>query len=107
VFIYEIGYQPTNITFPRSLGRSFRQEWYKIFEWLEYSVKLDSAFCFFCRAFPTVGAEGTFTTSGFKKWGKGIEKCNVHQKSNAHRELKLKFWGISNHSYQILVALLG
>lgn len=73
-------YQPTNITFSRSLDRSFRQEWYKIFEWLEYSVKLDSAFAFF------VGAEGTFTTSGFKKWGKAIEKFNIHQKSNAHKE---------------------
>lgn len=85
--------QPTNIIFPRSLGRSFRWEWYKIFEWLEYSVKLDSAFCFSCRAFPTIGAEGTFTTSGFKKWGKAIEKFNVHQKSNAHKEAQAKVLG--------------
>lgn len=54
---------------------------------------MDSAFCFFCRAFPTVGAEGTFTTSGFKKWGKAIEKFNVHQKINAHKEAQAKVLG--------------
>jgi len=26
-------YQPVNIVFPRSSGRTFRQEWYKSYEW--------------------------------------------------------------------------
>lgn len=42
------------------------------FDWLEYDVKMDAAFCFACRNF--CGAEqhtssgGAFTTSGFRNW---------------------------------------
>ena len=66
-------YQPSDVWFPsRQLGRSlrsFRSEWFVGRPWLEYSVKLDSAFCFPCRLFaashPGCG-ERTFThTQGF------------------------------------------
>lgn len=86
-------YQPVNIKFPRNFGRSFRQEWYKLYEWLEYSVELDSAFCFYCRAFLTVGMETAFISCGFKKWGKAIERFSIHQKSNSHKEAFAKVNG--------------
>ncbi|KAF0711333.1 Uncharacterized protein FWK35_00034325 [Aphis craccivora] len=86
-------YQPVNISFPRTSGRTFRQEWYKSYEWLEYSQELDSAFCFYCRAFPTVGMETAFVSCGFKKWGKANQRFSIHQKSNSHKEAFCKVNG--------------
>jgi len=86
-------YQPVNIAFPRSSGRAFRQEWYKSYEWLEYSQELDSAFCFYCRAFPTVGMEAAFISCGFRTWGKATERFSTHQKSNSHKEALCKVIG--------------
>ena len=38
--------------FPKSCKkRSFTQDWYSTFNWIEYSVSLDAAFCFSCRHF--------------------------------------------------------
>jgi hypothetical protein len=34
--------------------RQFHKEWFKSFSWLEYSVKLDRAYCFSCRVFFTL-----------------------------------------------------
>ncbi|XP_025425560.1 uncharacterized protein LOC112694335, partial [Sipha flava] len=31
--------------------RSFQSEWYTNYEWLEYSIKCNAAFCFVCRMF--------------------------------------------------------
>lgn len=86
-------YQPVNISFPRTSGRTFRQEWYKSYERLEYSQELDSAFCFYCRAFPTVGMETAFVSCGFKKWGKANQRFSIHQKSNSHKEAFCKVNG--------------
>lgn len=47
-------YQPV-VDFPTikigGKSRSFKAKWYKEFPWLEYSKKLDAAFCFPCRFF--------------------------------------------------------
>lgn len=32
-------------------NRSFRSAWFSTFPWLEYSIKLDFAFCYYCRHF--------------------------------------------------------
>ena len=45
--------QPGSISFPRreysDKSRCFNPTWYQQYLWLEYSVKLDSAYCFPCR----------------------------------------------------------
>ena len=45
--------QPTNIKYPVTLysnkPRSFNPTWFKLYSWLEYSVKQDACFCFPCR----------------------------------------------------------
>ena len=33
----------------------FNASWYEIHEWLEYSISKDSAHCFYCRCFGTLG----------------------------------------------------
>ncbi|XP_022183102.1 uncharacterized protein LOC111042711 [Myzus persicae] len=51
-----------------SQNRSFSAGLYKDFEWLEYSVNKDSAFCYVCRMFSSESgnAEDTFTKIGLK-----------------------------------------
>ncbi|KAK0148995.1 Zinc finger MYM-type protein 1 [Merluccius polli] len=61
--------------FPKTLqgdhNRSFKDEWYTIHPWLEYSISEDSTFCYACRHFSLPGhVESTFTGSGFKNWKK-------------------------------------
>ncbi|XP_022173398.1 zinc finger MYM-type protein 1-like [Myzus persicae] len=101
-------YQPVNIVFPRSSGRTFRKEWYKSYEWLEYSQELDAAFCFYCRAFPTIGMETAFISCGFKKWGKATQRFSIHQKSNSHKEALCKVVGYkqSLSSYGNIIGLI-
>ena len=50
--------------------RSFNPDWFKTYNWLEYSVKRDAAFCFPCRHFSTASGrvEDTFTKAGFRDW---------------------------------------
>ena len=55
--------------------RSFQDVWFKQFEWLEYSVSKDAAFCFWCYLFksPHKGGkfgEDVFTKTGFNNWKK-------------------------------------
>ena len=85
------------INFPlRQFGmgrpRGFNRDWYKSYQWLEYSVERDAAFCFPCRMFKVGSSrcESTFTVTGFRNWKhamgqKGIitshDKCNVHKQA--------------------------
>ena len=60
-----------------SKDRCFNSTWYSKFEWLEYSVVKDAAFCFPCRLFAhgSSKAEDRFVTLGYRNWkhasGKG------------------------------------
>jgi len=78
-----------NIAFPRSSGRTFRQEWYKSYEWSR--IRFSSLF--YCRAFPTVGMETAFISCGFRTWGKATQRYSIHQKSNSHKEVLCKVIG--------------
>jgi len=48
--------------------------------WLEYSVKLDAVFCFYCRMFSTstgntnFNSDAIFVETGFRNWKKVILK---------------------------------
>jgi hypothetical protein len=58
-FIVNSGPIKPIIDFPKStIGNrdcKFQSRWYDEFEWLEYSVVKDAAFCFYCRCFGTLG----------------------------------------------------
>ncbi|XP_008229057.1 PREDICTED: zinc finger MYM-type protein 1-like [Prunus mume] len=51
------------------------------FDWLEYNISKDAAFCLYCYLFKTnfeqVGSEA-FTGDEFKNWKKGRERFNMH-----------------------------
>ena len=50
-------------------GRHFCNEWYKRFDWLEYSVERDAVFCFPCRVFGNTHPGTTkFTLEGYSNW---------------------------------------
>lgn len=70
--------------------RNFCVRWYDEFNWLEYSIEKDAAFCFYCRAFPQRGAstkgnsDPSFVSVGFSTWKKAVEKFRLHEKSQNH-----------------------
>lgn len=82
--------QPRLKVYPKlqsgSQTRSFQYEWYKRYEWLEYSVTNDRVYCFPCRLFGgSVGhKEVTFTNDGFRVWKKMHEKALKHGESTYH-----------------------
>jgi hypothetical protein len=42
--------QPILTTYPVDKNkRCFRHQWFSQFKWLEYSIKLDLAYCYYCR----------------------------------------------------------
>lgn len=66
-------------SFSATHRRSFNKEWYKTFPWIEYSVQVDSVFCFPCRKDLNENAafardvEETFIKNGFQNWKKALE----------------------------------
>jgi hypothetical protein len=67
--------------FPRTQGkgqtRGFVQKWFEQFDWLEYSVNKDAAYCFYCYLFKPPRANNfcndAFTKVGFRNWKNGKE----------------------------------
>ena len=67
-------FQPKLKLYPRTkFGdrfRCFNKSLYELFNWLEYSVKLDRAFCFPCRMFTnSSGINAGYTNSAYSKVG--------------------------------------
>ncbi|XP_008235787.1 PREDICTED: zinc finger MYM-type protein 1-like [Prunus mume] len=69
------------ITNMSGINRRFIPQWFDEFDWLEYSISKDAAFCLYCYLFKTnfeqVGSEA-FTGDGFKNWKKGRERFKMH-----------------------------
>ena len=73
-------------------NRSFQEKWYNNRPWMEYSIKLDSVFCYFCRHF-SKGSTSTriqrdaFTTGGFNNWKRALPRnrgFDKHVTSQTH-----------------------
>ncbi|KAM2968407.1 hypothetical protein FF1_028557 [Malus domestica] len=77
--------QPRGHNFPitnmSGINRRFIPQWFDEFDWLEYSISKDAAFCLYCYLFKTnfaqVGSEA-FTGDRFKTWKKGRERFKMH-----------------------------
>ena len=65
-----------NFKYPQSIianvPRRFNPEWFKKYDWLEYSEKVDKAFCLYCYLFRDCiegqGGNDAFVTKGFSLW---------------------------------------
>ena len=86
--------QPNLNIFPTTLmgdrRRCFRQNWYTLHPWLEYSVIMDSTYCYACRHFSTPKAPDTVfvSTPGFRNWKNATMRkagFSVHAKSERHK----------------------
>ena len=90
--------QPRNIRYPVTMysnkQRSFNPDWFKLYSWLEYSVKKNACFCFPCHMFGCSGGvstgrpDKTFTEVGFKDWKHATGKDGIlkgHDNSHAHK----------------------
>ncbi|XP_060872929.1 zinc finger MYM-type protein 1-like isoform X1 [Metopolophium dirhodum] len=65
--------------------RSFRSQWFNDYEWLEYSIERNAAFCYVCRIFSTGNCtQDVWTHSGFDNWQKFGTKVNGHFSSKNH-----------------------
>ena len=95
----QVPVQPGNIVFPVTYfsgkGRSFNPAWFRLYRWLEYSVKLDACFCYPCRLFGSNGGGSSsrpvqvFTMTGFKNWKHATGKSGslaVHDACSSHRQ---------------------
>jgi len=69
-------------------------KWYDGRPWLEYSIKTDTSYCYYCRHFgvPTSSSNkkpqtDAFVNNGFKNWKKALDKSkgfDQHLKSHGH-----------------------
>ena len=74
--------------------RCFDAAWYERWDWLEYSVKFDAAFCFPCRNFESkaggdfrgMRGESIFTTNGYRNWKHATEINRSFSKHAASKE---------------------
>ncbi len=90
----DVPVQPNLNIFPTTLmgdrRRTFRPNWYNLHPWLEYSVMMDSTYCYACRHFSTPNAPDTVfvSTPGFRNWKKATMRdagFSVHAKSERHK----------------------
>ncbi|XP_066347616.1 uncharacterized protein [Miscanthus floridulus] len=83
----------------RNIGgvpRRFSIQWLYNYEWLEYSVKKDSVFCFICYWFKKGSGSNTFVVDGWNNWN--IENIALlkHCGSRAHKAAQERYIGFIN-----------
>ncbi|XP_066358052.1 uncharacterized protein [Miscanthus floridulus] len=90
-YIHDFPYQ--NIG---GVPRRFSIQWLYNYEWLEYSVKKDSAFCFICYLFKKGSGSKTFIVDGWNNWNIGNTTLLKHSGSRAHKAAQGKYIGFMN-----------
>ncbi|KAK1397692.1 zinc finger MYM-type protein 1-like [Heracleum sosnowskyi] len=98
--------QPKGHNFPKTKfgpsTRTFREEWFKLHDWLEYSIDKDAAFCFYCYLFKPPSmirfGDDAFTKVGFKNWKKACEKFRDHigEVSSPHHDARTLYVAFKN-----------
>ncbi|KAG8635677.1 hypothetical protein MANES_16G054463v8 [Manihot esculenta] len=90
--------QPVGHEFPFTLIREknqrFQVAWFKDYEWLEYSVSKDKAYCLYCYLFANNNRSGgnVFTEIGFNNWKDGRRAFVNHEGSlgSSHSGCRMK-----------------
>ena len=100
-YILRGAFQPYAHEFPkRRIGnrdRSFTCIWFAKYNWVEYSIKMDSVFCFVCYLFREKKYKGKgsdkFIVDGWRNWNVGDKSLLKHCRSEAHKEAHEKYIG--------------
>jgi hypothetical protein len=96
--------QPAGHSFPKAPNkRSFQRDWFKQYNWLEYSLEKDRVYCFCCYLFRNgidddkFGYEA-FTKIGFKQWKNAylILQKHVGGPNSAHNRARTAFDDFDN-----------
>nr|XP_020153356.1 zinc finger MYM-type protein 1-like [Aegilops tauschii subsp. strangulata] len=71
------------ITLDGTIQRSFQPQWLDRFDWLEYSVKKEAAYCFHCFLFKKPSQVATFgndvfTLHGYRRWKTALGNFQKH-----------------------------
>ena len=84
-------YRPAGHKFPKTKvngkgqPRGFVGSWFDQFDWLEYSVAKDAAYCFYCYLFKPqqtgFHSNDTFTRVGFRNWKNAKDSFKEHAQS--------------------------
>ena len=98
-YIVRGAFQPYAHEFPkRKIGdrdRNFTCMWFAKYDWVEYSIKKDSVFCFFCYLFKRKKYKGKgsdkFIVDGWRNWHVGDKALLKHCRSQAHKEAHEKY----------------
>jgi hypothetical protein len=83
----------------RNIGdapRRFSLTWLYNHEWLEYSIKKDSAFCFICYLFKKGSGSNAFVVDGWNNWNIGNKALIKHSGSKAHNAAQERYIGFIN-----------
>ncbi|XP_072149495.1 uncharacterized protein [Setaria viridis] len=93
-------FKPINHDFPsRKIGgrdRQFNFVWMYNHEWLEYSIKKDSVFCFICYLFKKGTGSNTFIVGGWNNWNIGNKALLKHSGSMAHNAAQERYIDFMN-----------
>jgi hypothetical protein len=100
VYITKGPCKPYIYDFPyRNIGdtpRRFNLTWLYNHEWLEYSIKKDSAFCFICYLFKKGSGSNAFVVDGWNNWNIGNKALLKHSGSKAHNAAQERYIGFIN-----------
>ncbi|KAF0747558.1 zinc finger MYM-type protein 1-like, partial [Aphis craccivora] len=84
--------QPRLVCYPKTkfgkTMRHFSSKWFDSYNWLEYSVIDNSAFCFPCRFFSKNKDKPIFISIGFKNWKNALDQnsgLKKHHNSEEHK----------------------
>ncbi|KAK1367885.1 zinc finger MYM-type protein 1-like [Heracleum sosnowskyi] len=101
-------FRPVDHKFPKNGdSRTFQANWFGEFDWLEYSIHKDAAFCMWCYLFNPKRADNSgknaFTTTGFKKWKKALNKFRSHigLVGSSHNEATRRYRAFKNQKQSI------
>ncbi|KAL9688095.1 hypothetical protein QQ045_032508 [Rhodiola kirilowii] len=78
--------------------RSFHNDYFKTYEWLEYSVSKDAAYCYWCYLFKGEYAKDAFIKEGFQNWKNAHEKFRAHvgAAGSSHNKAKTLFFSFKD-----------
>ncbi|CAL2256046.1 unnamed protein product [Prunus armeniaca] len=107
--------QPKDHTFPQTdlsgYDRCFNVKWFDEFDWLEYSISKDTAFCLYCSLFKSnfrigQGCSDAFTEMGFKNWKKDNIRQHVGAVGSVHNQSRQYCVDLMNQKQHIRTVLI-